>query len=174
MSRQKEELRFEGDEERSKEVGLVPLNARPGAKSWIRRAELHLADDRGNQADNPDTDILISPMAPSRALSLNLATRPLARSSLFTPTLTIVRNARMQAAPSNAAKSRTLAKPDKWRPPSHPTRLPKQPRTYGVPLTAEQKQAMSRKRYPNMFPPEGTLAHTVITSRALHVAISMV
>ncbi|KAJ5688719.1 hypothetical protein N7462_003111 [Penicillium macrosclerotiorum] len=77
-------------------------------------------------------------------------------------------------------KSRILAQPDKFRPPSHPQRIvnPRttptgQPVNYGPRLTAEQREAQNRKQYPNMFPPEGTVMFKFLTSRWIHVWIAM-
>lgn len=84
-------------------------------------------------------------------------------------------------------KQRILAKPDKFRPPSHPQRKvlrqrrdgtvvdPTEPHNYpGPPLSAEEKEAQKTRRYPNMFPPEGTVMFKFLTSRWIHVWIAMV
>ncbi|KAJ5089778.1 hypothetical protein N7532_008462 [Penicillium argentinense] len=80
----------------------------------------------------------------------------------------------------NVDKSRTLAQPDKFRPPSHPQRLVNkrtspsgQPINYGPRLTPEQREAQNKKQYPNMFPPEGTVMHKFLTNRWIHVWIAM-
>ncbi|KAH8699291.1 hypothetical protein BGW36DRAFT_407086 [Talaromyces proteolyticus] len=82
-------------------------------------------------------------------------------------------------------KPRTLAQPDKFRPPSHPARrvLPtrngkpvivKEPFNYpGPPQSAVEKEAQKTKRYPNMFPPEGTVMHKFLTTRWIHAWIAM-
>ncbi|KAK2758277.1 hypothetical protein FQN54_004122 [Arachnomyces sp. PD_36] len=81
----------------------------------------------------------------------------------------------------------TLEKPDKFRPPSHPARrvmLPggrtanaaniPAPRNYPGPArSAEEVEASKTKRYPNSFPPEGTVMHRFLTNRGIHVWISM-
>lgn len=68
-------------------------------------------------------------------------------------------------------KPRVLEKPDKFRPPSHPSRLRSKPKyQYGPDLSQEQKT----KRYPHMMPPEGTFLHWFLTNRSIHVWISMV
>ena len=70
-------------------------------------------------------------------------------------------------------KPRVLAQPDKFRPPSHPSRLrSKTPRyQYGPELTAEQK---TKKQYPHMMPPEGSFMHWFLTNRTIHLWISLV
>lgn len=69
-----------------------------------------------------------------------------------------------------------LEKPDKFRPPSHPSRIVKRqiPRNYaGPPLSAEELEAQKTKQYPNMFPPEGTKMHWFLTNKRLHLVIAM-
>ncbi|KAI5370484.1 hypothetical protein Slin14017_G013630 [Septoria linicola] len=67
-------------------------------------------------------------------------------------------------------KPRVLEKPDKFRPPSHPSRLRSKTRyTYGPDLTQSQKT----KRYPHMMPPEGTFMHWFLTNRTIHLWISL-
>lgn len=85
-------------------------------------------------------------------------------------------------AKSTPDKSRTLAQPDKFRPPSHPARLVNpartspsgQPVNYGPRLTAAEREAQKKKQYPNMFPPEGTVMHRFLTNRWIHIWIAMV
>ncbi|EME50322.1 hypothetical protein DOTSEDRAFT_165466 [Dothistroma septosporum NZE10] len=69
-------------------------------------------------------------------------------------------------------KPRVLAQPDKFRPPSHPSRLrSKTPRyQYGPELTQEQK---TKKQYPHMMPPEGSFMHWFLTNRTIHLWISL-
>lgn len=82
-------------------------------------------------------------------------------------------------------KPRTLPQPDKFRPPSHPARrviqtrngnkVVREPFNYpGRPLTAKEKEEQKTKRYPNMFPAEGTVLFKFLTSRWIHVWIAMV
>ncbi|CAK1356273.1 unnamed protein product [Cercospora beticola] len=67
-------------------------------------------------------------------------------------------------------KPRVLEKPDKFRPPSHPSRLKSKTRyTYGPDLT----QAQKTRRYPHMMPPEGTFLHWFLTNRTIHLWISL-
>jgi hypothetical protein len=44
----------------------------------------------------------------------------------------------------------------------------------GRPLTAQEKEEQKTKRYPNMFPAEGTVLFKFLTSRWIHVWIAMV
>lgn len=92
------------------------------------------------------------------------------------------------AAGNNASKekkARTLAQPDKFRPPSHPARrvlqtrdgkaVVREPYNYpGPALSAKEKEEQQTKRYPNMFPPEGTVMHKFLTTRWIHAWIAMV
>ena len=70
----------------------------------------------------------------------------------------------------------TLAQPDKFRPPSHPQRLNrKPPRQYrGPPLSEAEMEARKTKRYPRMFPNVGTKLHWFLTSKWIHVWITLV
>ncbi|KAB2570754.1 Major facilitator superfamily [Lasiodiplodia theobromae] len=81
------------------------------------------------------------------------------------------------AAKNDDSKPRVLEKPDKFRPPSHPARIPssrKRPQyTYGPRLTDEELATQKRKQYPNMMPPEGSFMHWFLTNRMLHVYISL-
>ncbi|KAF2159122.1 hypothetical protein M409DRAFT_71248 [Zasmidium cellare ATCC 36951] len=81
----------------------------------------------------------------------------------FTPSI-------RHASTTPPPKPRVLEKPDKFRPPSHPSRLRSKPKyNYGPDLSQEQKA----KRYPHMMPPEGTFLHWFLTNRSIHVWISM-
>lgn len=84
----------------------------------------------------------------------------------------IVPNIR-HASTTPPPKPRVLAQPDKFRPPSHPSRLrDKTPRyQYGPDLTQEQK---TKKQYPHMMPPEGSFMHWFLTNRTIHLFISLV
>ncbi|PWY74422.1 hypothetical protein BO70DRAFT_364388 [Aspergillus heteromorphus CBS 117.55] len=87
---------------------------------------------------------------------------------------------------SNAGNNpRVLAKPDKFRPPSHPARRVVQPRNgkatggggpinYPGPKLSEQEiEEQKTKQYPNMFPPEGTVMFKFLTHRWIHIWIAM-
>jgi hypothetical protein len=82
-------------------------------------------------------------------------------------------------------KARVLGQPDKFRPPSHPARRVMQtrngkvvnaaPYNYpGPPPSAKEKEEQKTRRYPNMFPPEGTVMYKFLTTRWIHVWIAMV
>jgi hypothetical protein len=49
------------------------------------------------------------------------------------------------------------------------------PRNYpGPKLSAEELAEKKTRKYPHMFPPEGTVMYKFLTSRGIHVWISMV
>lgn len=116
--------------------------------------------------------------------------RYLSRHSRHPKTLTSQPQQRRSASTTTSSssnddgKQRVLAQPDKFRPPSHPSRrvLPTRngkvyapPYNYpGPPLSAKEKEEMRTKRYPHMFPPEGTLMYKFLTSRWIHVWIALV
>jgi hypothetical protein len=83
-----------------------------------------------------------------------------------------VRHASTTAPP----KTIVLEQPDKFRPPSHPQRLNRRaPRQYpGPPLSEAERKAQKTKRYPHMFPNEGTFMHWFLTNRWLHLFITVV
>ncbi|KAK4507715.1 hypothetical protein PRZ48_001450 [Zasmidium cellare] len=82
----------------------------------------------------------------------------------FTPSI-------RHASTTPPPKPRVLEKPDKFRPPSHPSRIRSKPKyNYGPELTQEQR---TKKQYPHMMPPEGTFLHWFLTNRSIHVWISM-
>lgn len=68
-----------------------------------------------------------------------------------------------------------LEQPAKFNPPSHGRRLKQQiPRHYGPALTQQQKVEQKTKKYPNMMPPEGSFMYWFLTSRGIHLFISLV
>ena len=82
---------------------------------------------------------------------------------------TLHRNASSSTLPP---KPRLLEKPERFNPPSHGARLPRSRRTPsypGAPLTSEQRT----RRYPHMFPAEGTWTFWFLTNRILHVGITL-
>ena len=96
-------------------------------------------------------------------------------------TTAIVRRISLTLSTRNAStaippKIIVLDKPDKFRPPSHPQRLNrKAPRQYpGPPLSEPEQQAQKTKRYPHMFPNEGTALHSFLTNKWIHMWISLV
>lgn len=75
-----------------------------------------------------------------------------------------------------AEKPLVLDKPDKFRPPSHPTRLNarRMPRYYpGPPIPEAEKQAQAKRKYPHTFPKQGTRMHWFLTNKYVHVWISL-
>ncbi|EGP91750.1 uncharacterized protein MYCGRDRAFT_67504 [Zymoseptoria tritici IPO323] len=100
---------------------------------------------------------------------LSLHAKQLQQTRWFLPVL-----ARRHASTSEKPtppKPRVLEKPDKFRPPSHSSRLRSKPRyNYGPDLTQEQKTV---RRYPHMMPPEGTTMHWFLTNRTIHAWISL-
>lgn len=78
--------------------------------------------------------------------------------------------------PNNPSGARVLAKPERFNPPSHGSRLPKKtpPRHYGGELSTDEVQAQMQREYPGMMAPPGTRAHWFIHSRWIHVVITVV
>lgn len=116
------------------------------------------------------------PRGPPSALILRTLQRQNARS--FNST-----SAALKKAKNTTAKPRVLEKPDRFRPPSHPQRLVKpspkdvpagQPFEYGPRTTEKERIEQSKTQYPGMFPPEGTVMHRFLTSKWIHIWISMV
>ena len=85
---------------------------------------------------------------------------------------------------TNRRSPSTLAKPDRFRPPSHPSgraaalaaarRRQRNPFADGPPLSEAERMAQQVKRYPNTFPQKGTLARKVLTNRSWHPWFAMV
>ncbi|PYH99599.1 hypothetical protein BO71DRAFT_415324 [Aspergillus ellipticus CBS 707.79] len=108
-----------------------------------------------------------------RALTLRTTT------TTTTARITSTRCASSTTDKTNSNKQRVLSKPDKFRPPSHPARRVLQPRS-GAPmnypgpkLTEQEKAERESKKYPNMFPPEGTVMFWFLTHRWIHIWIAM-
>jgi hypothetical protein len=82
------------------------------------------------------------------------------------------------AARPPRTKPATLAQPDRFRAPSHPAaRRPARPRKrlyYGAEPTVEQRATFESKQYPYSFPPPKTFMHWFLTTRSVHVWISLV
>ncbi|KAK3297650.1 uncharacterized protein B0H64DRAFT_431543 [Chaetomium fimeti] len=77
--------------------------------------------------------------------------------------------------PNPPPGGRVLAKPERFNPPSHGARLPKNtpPRHYGGDLSYEEVSAQAVRDYPGMAPPEHTLAHKFLHNRWIHVVITV-
>jgi len=75
------------------------------------------------------------------------------------------------------SKPNILAKPEKFNPPSHGSKLrqPGGPKitNYGPDLTEAQKFEQTKKQYPNMMPPEGTFMHWFLHTKSIHAWISL-
>lgn len=84
------------------------------------------------------------------------------------------RNASTKAPDTSNLRPLVLEQPDKFRPPSHGARKPRKPRHFGPALTEEEIKAQNTKRYPHSMPPEGTVMYKFLTSKGIHVWISMV
>ncbi|KAK4240255.1 hypothetical protein C8A03DRAFT_13416 [Achaetomium macrosporum] len=79
------------------------------------------------------------------------------------------------STPSNPSGPRVLAKPERFNPPSHGSRLPKKtpPRHYGGDLSFEEAAAQAQRDYPGMPPPPNTRAYWFIHNRWIHVFITV-
>jgi hypothetical protein len=75
-----------------------------------------------------------------------------------------------------ASGPRVLAKPERFTPPSHGARLPKKggPRHYGGDLSTEEVAAQVVREYPGMPPPPNSRVHWFLSSRWIHVVITVV
>jgi hypothetical protein len=112
--------------------------------------------------------------------STSSSSRSLLRNSLANPHLQRHYSSKRAPNPPTPPKT-TLAKPDRYRPPSHPPRVLRSANlnsidlnpSYGPSLTAAEKAAQSKRQYPNMMPPEGTFLHWFLTSRGIHVFITL-
>ncbi|MCJ1280812.1 hypothetical protein MMC26_000129 [Xylographa opegraphella] len=76
---------------------------------------------------------------------------------------------------SSPPKPRVLEKPAKFNPPSHPARRNRPPpRQFpGPPLSESEVDAQRTKQYPNMLPPEGSFMRWFLTSRSIHIWITL-
>lgn len=96
---------------------------------------------------------------------------------LFLQTRRHLSSSSHHAHPQKPTITPTLEKPDKFRPPSHPSRLNARrvPRHYqGPPLPEAEKEAQMTRKYPHMFPNEGTRMHWFLTNKSIHLWISLV
>ena len=124
---------------------------------------------------------------PSRRLvsslqNTRLRAIPTSRLTLSPSTLIHQREQRRRyASATDGSKPIVLGQPDKFRPPSHPARLVKSRArggtfngAYNQSSTESEREAQRARRYPHTFPNEGTLAHSLLTNRSLHLMITMV
>ena len=77
------------------------------------------------------------------------------------------------ASTSPPPKPRVLEKPERFNPPSHPSRIRSKPKYYS-PLSEHERQAQKTRRYPHMMPPEGSMMHWFLTDRTIHLYITLV
>lgn len=76
---------------------------------------------------------------------------------------------------SKAQKLLVLEKPEKFNPPSHSAKSRKSPSyQYGPQIAIKELDQQSKKRYPNMMPPEGTFMHWFIHNKLIHLWLSLV
>lgn len=119
--------------------------------------------------------ITLRRLIPQKPLILNQSPLGGFRKALLAPRHTL--SHRNYASNSSKVKPLMLEKPAKYRPPSHPaapvTKSP--PRQYpGPALSPEDEKRRKVKRYPNTMPAEGTFMHWFLTTRSIHVWITLV
>ncbi|KAI7179907.1 hypothetical protein D0869_09523 [Hortaea werneckii] len=104
-------------------------------------------------------------LLPPRA-TLQLHSRQLQHRLLF-PSL-------RHSSTSPPPKPRVLEKPERFNPPSHPSRLRSRgPKYYGPALSDREREMQKTKRYPHMMPPEGSFMHWFLTDRTIHLWITI-
>ncbi|KAL2185137.1 hypothetical protein L209DRAFT_756126 [Thermothelomyces heterothallicus CBS 203.75] len=117
----------------------------------------------------PQTGLIWRQAAPAASAPASVSTR----SRVF------LRLARSSSSSSSSAGApsgqRVLAKPERFNPPSHGSRLPKKsiPRHYGGDLSFEEASAQASRDYPGLPPPPNTFAHWFLHSRWIHVVITV-
>ncbi|KAK5120550.1 hypothetical protein LTR85_006206 [Meristemomyces frigidus] len=70
-------------------------------------------------------------------------------------------------------KPRVLEKPERFNPPSHPSRIRSKPKYYGPDLSEHERRAQKTRQYPHMMPPEGSFMHWFLTDRTVHLYITL-
>jgi len=86
------------------------------------------------------------------------------------------------SGPPSPPKQIVLDQPDKFRPPSHAARRNTRSTTamygggaaYNQGMSQAERAKSKQKSYPHMFPNEGTTMHWFLTTRWVHVSITMV
>ncbi|KAJ5129393.1 uncharacterized protein N7515_005432 [Penicillium bovifimosum] len=118
------------------------------------------------------------PRGPPSALTLRALSRQSAQRSFSSTSAILAKKAKSTTTP----KQRVLEKPDRFRPPSHPQRFvapspknapPGQPFEYGPRTTEKERVEQTKRQYPGMFPPEGTVMYKFLTSKWIHIWIAM-
>ncbi|KAK5207112.1 hypothetical protein LTR47_008725 [Exophiala xenobiotica] len=81
------------------------------------------------------------------------------------------------ASSTSSQKPIVLEQPDKFRPPSHASRLTSRrgraPAAYNQGTTAEEQETQKTRTYPHMFPEKGSFMHWFLTDRWIHIWITM-
>ncbi|KAF2651936.1 hypothetical protein K491DRAFT_605987 [Lophiostoma macrostomum CBS 122681] len=116
---------------------------------------------------------------------LLIRTPPIPRAtspSTILPLPLTIRHASSKASPPRKPlaeqlrnEARVIPQPDKYRPPSHGRRTPRSEtlqKSYGAPPSAEDRERMRTKKYPNMMAPQGTFMHWFLNNRAIHLWIT--
>jgi hypothetical protein len=136
-----------------------------GSEEWDNTTELCLG-------------VSLSAMPPTTSIPRFLLPQRSAiwRTRLSVPTSTslTIRNASNKKKISTS-KPLVLEKPSKFVPPSHPARLRKEgPRYPGLQLSEEEIARQTKKKYPNMMPPEGSFMHWFMMNKSIHMWITLV
>lgn len=79
-------------------------------------------------------------------------------------------------ASTTPSGQRVLAKPERFNPPSHGSRLPNKnnlPKHYGGDLSFQEKKAQAKKEYPGLAPGEGTFGHWFVNNRWVHMCLTL-
>jgi hypothetical protein len=156
---------------------MMPRPSSGSSRSALQNSEQCLRSIRGHfnaaaaLSSAMSRKLLLSILQPSSNRAISLRTLQDLSTAKFVRRVS-VRNASTASPPKTIA----LEKPDKFRPPSHPQRLNrKAPRQYpGPPLSQAERQVQKTKRYPHMFPNEGTPLHWFLTNKWIHMWISLV
>ncbi|KAI1173170.1 hypothetical protein F4777DRAFT_459767 [Nemania sp. FL0916] len=124
------------------------------------------------QASKPPPSAPKTPF-PSRGPSLEkpAAPKPMAFKAASKPAAS---ESKARAAQPDPSKPIVLEKPERFNPPSHGARLPRnRPKHYGGETTFDERKAQSLRDYPGLPPPTQTWAHWFINSRRLHMTITL-
>jgi hypothetical protein len=120
-----------------------------------------------------------SPFAHGNMATLSICRSCLRNTHRTRPLATHPRIPRRAASnTTNTSKPIVLEQPDAFRPPSHPQRLNRRrrpnPNAYNQESTQQEQQRQRTRRYPHMFPNQGTFMHWFLTDRWIHLWITMV
>lgn len=132
----------------------------------VRSSELLVLGVTAGQHGIQTSTMSLLRLLPPRA-TLQLHSRQLQHRLLF-PSL-------RHSSTSPPPKPRVLEKPERFNPPSHPSRLRSRgPKYYGPALSDREREMQKTKRYPHMMPPEGSFMHWFLTDRTIHLWITIV